>query len=76
MIEIIADSTCDLTQEELDQYGIHLLPLHILMGENEYKDGPSFDMQTMYDWVRRQPIDAEDFCTIARGHDRFAQTHS
>lgn len=51
MIEIIADSTCDLTQEELDQYGIHLLPLHILMGENEYKDGPSFDMQTMYDWA-------------------------
>lgn len=51
MIEIIADSTCDLTQEELDHYGIHLLPLHILMGDDEYKDGPSFNMQTMYDWA-------------------------
>ena len=51
MIEIIADSTCDLTQEELDRYGIHLLPLHILMGEEEYKDGPDFDMQIMYDWA-------------------------
>ena len=51
MIEIIADSTCDLTQEELDRYGIHLLPLHILMGEEEYKDGPDFDMQIMYNWA-------------------------
>ena len=51
MIEIIADSTCDMTQEELDRYGVHLLPLHILMGETEYKDGPNFDLQKMYDWA-------------------------
>lgn len=51
MIEIIADSTCDLTQEELDRYGVHLLPLHILMGNDEHRDGPGFDMQKMYDWA-------------------------
>ncbi|MEE0435262.1 MAG: DegV family protein [Peptococcaceae bacterium] len=51
MIEIIADSTCDLTQEELDRYGVHLLPLHILMGDEEHRDGPGFDMQKMYDWA-------------------------
>lgn len=51
MIEIIADSTCDLTQEELDRYGVHLLPLHILLGDDEHRDGPGFDMQKMYDWA-------------------------
>lgn len=51
MIEIIADSTCDLTQEELDHYSVHLLPLHILMGDEEHRDGPDFDMQKMYDWA-------------------------
>ncbi len=51
MIEIIADSTCDMTQEELDRYGVHLLPLHILMDDEEHRDGPDFDMQKMYDWA-------------------------
>ena len=51
MIEIIADSTCDMTQEELDRYHVHLLPLHILLGDDEYRDGPDFDMQKMYAWA-------------------------
>ena len=51
MIEIIADSTCDMTQEELERYHVHLLPLHILLGDDEYRDGPGFDMQKMYAWA-------------------------
>ena len=50
MIEIIADSTCDMNREELERFHIHMLPLHILMGEKEYRDGPEFDLQMMYDW--------------------------
>lgn len=50
MIEIIADSTCDMTQEELDRYHVHMLPLHILLGEDEYCDGPNLDLQMIYDW--------------------------
>ena len=51
MIEIIADSTCDMTQAELERFGVHLLPLHILLGDDEYRDGPSFDKDMMYAWA-------------------------
>ena len=39
MVKIISDSTCDLTPDLLSKYDIDILPLHILLGEKEYKDG-------------------------------------
>ena len=39
MVKIISDSTCDLSQELLRKYDIDILPLHILLGDSEYKDG-------------------------------------
>ena len=38
-IKITADSTCDLTQELLQQWNISLMPMHILMGGENYLDG-------------------------------------
>lgn len=38
MIKIIADSTCDLSDEILAQYNISIAPLTIQIGENSYKD--------------------------------------
>ena len=38
-IKITADSTCDLTQELLQQWNISLMPMHILMGGESYLDG-------------------------------------
>lgn len=37
--KIISDSTCDLSPELIAKYNIDILPLHILLGENEYEDG-------------------------------------
>ena len=34
-VKIISDSTCDLSQELTAKYDIDILPLHILLGENE-----------------------------------------
>lgn len=39
MVKIIADSTCDLSKEWIEKYDITILPLHILLGEQEYRDG-------------------------------------
>ena len=39
MVKIISDSTCDLSPELVNRYDIDILPLHILLGEKEYKDG-------------------------------------
>ena len=38
-IKITADSTCDLSEELLQQWNITLIPMHILMGEESLLDG-------------------------------------
>lgn len=38
MIKLIADSTCDLSQEILEKYDISLAPLTINIGEKAYRD--------------------------------------
>lgn len=50
MIKIISDSTCDLSAELLSQYGISILPLHILLGEKEYRDGLDITPNDIYAW--------------------------
>ena len=37
--KITADSTCDLSPEQLRQYGIKLLPLYVQLGEKTLRDG-------------------------------------
>ena len=39
MVKIISDSTCDLSEELVKRYDITILPLHILLGDEEYLDG-------------------------------------
>lgn len=50
MIKIIADSTCDLSQELIQRYGIAILPLYIHTGDQEYKDGESITPDQLYIW--------------------------
>lgn len=50
MIKIIADSTCDLSQELLNKYDISILPLYIHMGDMEYKDGQDINPEELYKW--------------------------
>ncbi len=38
-IKILSDSTCDLSQEILDQYNITVIPLIVMKDEKEYRDG-------------------------------------
>lgn len=50
MIKIISDSTCDLSRDLLSKYNISILPLHILLGEDEYKDGVDITPDDIYSW--------------------------
>ena len=50
MVKIISDSTCDLSPELIAKYDIDILPLHILLGEDEYEDGRNITPQQIYDW--------------------------
>ena len=51
MVKIISDSTCDLCPELLERYDISILPLHILLGEEEYEDGLDITIEEIYAWA-------------------------
>lgn len=51
MIRIIADSTCDLSEKLLDKYDISIVPLHIVLGEKEYRDEEEICADEIYQWV-------------------------
>lgn len=50
MVKIISDSTCDLSPELIAKYDIDILPLHILLGEDEYEDGKNITPEEIYSW--------------------------
>ena len=50
MVKIIADSTCDLSAGLLEKYEVSVLPLHILLGEQEYEDGVDLTPEEIYRW--------------------------
>ena len=50
MIRIFSDSTCDLSKELIERYDITILPLHILLGEEEFLDGVDITPDEIYKW--------------------------
>jgi DegV family protein with EDD domain len=50
MVKIISDSTCDLSKELVERYDISILPLHILLGDEEYEDGVDIMPDEIYRW--------------------------
>ena len=51
MVKIIADSTCDLTPALIEKYDISILPLHILLGEQDYRDGLDITPRQLFAWA-------------------------
>ena len=50
-VKIISDSTCDLSKELVEKHNISILPLHIVLGEAEYKDGEEIGPDEIYKWA-------------------------
>ncbi len=51
MVKIIADSTCDLSEELLKQYDITIIPLCVIMGNNTYLDGVEVKKEEIFAWA-------------------------
>ncbi len=51
MIRICSDSTCDLSDELVERYGITMIPLHILLDEKEYRDRFEIDQAKIFEWA-------------------------
>ncbi len=49
-IAVLADSTCDLSQELVKRYDVTILPLHIHLGDEEYLDGSNLTPEDIYKW--------------------------
>lgn len=72
MIRIISDSTCDLSEELLKQYDIDIIPLQILLGDQNYEDGCGITPDEIYRWSdenKSSPKTAA--CTQTRCEDIF-----
>ena len=47
----MADSTCDLSSELIEKYGISILPLNIVMDDTSYLDGVETTPDRIYEWA-------------------------
>ncbi len=52
-VKIISDSTCDLTGEQREKFGISIIPLHVILGENSYADGVNITPAEIVEWVEK-----------------------
>lgn len=50
MVKVIADSTCDLSKDLLEKYDVDIIPLHIILGEDDYQDGVDITPDDIYKW--------------------------
>jgi DegV family protein with EDD domain len=55
-IALVTDSTCDLPRELTDRYQIQLVPLTIVWGEEQFRDGVDLDAEDFY---RRLEVDPD-----------------
>lgn len=59
-VRIVTDSACDLRGEEVEQYGIEVVPLSIRFGDDEYVD--------------REELTVTDFYRLLEGSDELPET--
>ncbi len=55
-IKITCDSTCDLTKEIYEKYGVEVFPLGITLGEELYADGVDVSAPEVFDYVKKTGI--------------------
>jgi DegV family protein with EDD domain len=55
-IAIVTDSTCDIPPELLSTYGIATVPLYVLWGDDQLRDGVDIDQETFFSRLPDDPI--------------------
>ena len=53
---VFADSTCDLSNELIDRYDVHIIPLHITLGEKNGLDRVDFSTEDLISFVDETSI--------------------
>ena len=72
-IHIVADSTCDLTEELIEQYHITILPLYVMLGDKDHRDGKDITAEDIFRFVadggalpKTAAVTVEDYLTAFR----------
>lgn len=55
-VKIITDTCSDISLEIAEKYGIHLLPVHIIFGEEEYLDRYEIGVEEFYEKLKTSPV--------------------
>ncbi|MBQ7467186.1 MAG: DegV family protein [Clostridia bacterium] len=50
---ITSDSSCDLSKEQVKEYNIYEVPISVILGENEFKDGVDIFPEDIFDYVKQ-----------------------
>lgn len=72
MIAIITDSTCDIPEALLQQYGITVIPNIIVWGDHQYRDRVDLTPEEFY---RRLPLEPERPTTSTPSVEDFHRTY-
>jgi uncharacterized protein len=77
-IALVTDSSCDLPQEILDHYQIHLVPLNLIIGDAQYLDKLSISSDhfyTMLDDTKTYPTTSQPSAALFRQLYSFLLEH-
>ena len=55
-VRIVTDSTCDLPEETVARYGIHVVPLYINIGKQGFLDGINITREEFYNKLPSFPV--------------------
>jgi DegV family protein with EDD domain len=55
-IALLTDSSCDLPQDLIDYYQIHMIPVHLFFGENQYLDKVTIKSDQFYSMFDKSPV--------------------
>lgn len=55
-IALVTDSTCDLPAELIEKYDIHVVPLNVIFGDKNYRDGVTIESNQFFEMLKTEPI--------------------
>jgi uncharacterized protein len=55
-IAVVVDSIADLSEEYLSKYDIHVVPIRVAFGNDQYIDKITLDTRTFYEKLRSSPV--------------------
>lgn len=51
MLKVFVDTGSSIKQNEAEKYNVSLIPLNVILGDKEYKDGVDLDYDVFYDFL-------------------------